>query len=155
MNRGAQYRVGVGASSILMIFIVLSLTTLGVLCYASARADLILTQKRQAQVEAYYQADAMAQALLAEIDQALLAAGEGGQEAALEGLADIDPAIEASDGLITIRLPVGDSQTLHVVLRPQAAGSGARYTLVSHCLYNTADWSVDTTLHLAEPVHQD
>ena len=51
MNKAPEDRVGIGASSIIMIFIVLSLTTLGVRSFASARSDLILTQRRQAQVE--------------------------------------------------------------------------------------------------------
>lgn len=48
---------GMGASSILMIFVVLALTTFGILSFLSARADLRLTERAADHTVAYYKAD--------------------------------------------------------------------------------------------------
>lgn len=168
-NRSStEYRVGVGASSILMIFIVLGLTTLGVLSFASARADLTLTLKRQSQVVAYYAAESRAITLLSEIDEALLAAGDAQSQeewaSAVAALSALDPETitVSQEQQITLRLPVGTGQELEFILEalpPQeiadaentAADSDARYRIVSQCLLNTADWTPDLTMDLASP----
>ena len=60
-----QKRFGsMGASSVLMIFVVLCLTAFGVLSLVSARADLRLTRRAVQAAEEYYAADAGTDALL-------------------------------------------------------------------------------------------
>ena len=63
-----------GASSVLMIFIVLCLTAFGVLSLVSARSDLRLTNRALTAAEEYYAADARTEALLSAVDQKLTAA---------------------------------------------------------------------------------
>lgn len=65
---------GAGASSILMIFVVLCLTVFGVLSYVTANADGKISAKNGESVEAYYSADARVQSRLQQIDSVLLAA---------------------------------------------------------------------------------
>lgn len=154
MNRASEeYRVGVGASTILMIFVVLTLTTLGVLAFASARADLVLTQRRQAQVEAYYAAAADAQALIAKVDAALLRAGTADDaQGRREALTAIDPRIRMeADDIVAITLEATPSQELRVRIRLEPAEGGERYTLLSHQLVNTASWEPETGVELASP----
>lgn len=67
-----KYPIGSGFSSILMIFVVLCLTTFGVLSYSSSRADYNLTQKNVEYITAYYEVDGKAQELLSEIDSILI-----------------------------------------------------------------------------------
>lgn len=151
MNKSAEYRVGIGASSILMIFIVLCLTTLGVLSFASARANLTLTQRRLEQVEAYYEGVAQAQTLLAQIDAALLAASEDADTyfEQVKALGDIDPRIRAVDAQkVTYTLPVGDAQSLQVELAIHAPGEAQRYTMTKHQLAYTGEWEPDTSIKL-------
>lgn len=151
MNRSPQYRVGIGASSILMIFVVLCLTTLGVLSFATARANLQLTGRRQVQVEAYYTAAAEAQALIAEIDAALLEAGEDPDtyDAQVLTLSDIDSRIVVdADRTVSLSFPVGDSQALRVRLAVAEAGDTPRYTVRTHALVNVVDWQPDNSMTL-------
>lgn len=65
---------GVGASSILMIFVMLCLTTFGVLSYVTADADRKISTKNAESVENYYKAVSAAQAKLQKIDAELLRA---------------------------------------------------------------------------------
>lgn len=73
---------GMGASSILMIFVVLALTTFGILSFLSARADLRLTERAADHTVAYYKADR-------------------GSEAELGGMLaeEIDPRLQETEGM--------------------------------------------------------
>ncbi|MDP3448488.1 MAG: hypothetical protein Q8S22_10580 [Eubacteriales bacterium] len=64
-------RMGVGASSILLILVVVSLTLLASLALIQARADAALTQKTAVGIAAFYDADARAQAMLAALDDTI------------------------------------------------------------------------------------
>jgi hypothetical protein len=72
----------VGASSILMIFVVLCLTTFGILSYVTANADNKISTKNAETVENYYAATAIAEQKLQKIDEALLSAKENAAKAA-------------------------------------------------------------------------
>lgn len=63
----ASTGIGVGGSSILSVFVILCLTTFATLALVSAQADLRLTTRSAQSVTLYYQADAQAQELLAEL----------------------------------------------------------------------------------------
>lgn len=155
MNTGhkpqQEYRVGVGASSILMIFIILCLTTLGVLSFASARANLQLTTRRQTQVQAYYATQAEAQRLLARIDEALLAARAepNTYDEQVKSLAALDERIAVkNNGTVELTLPVGQTQELHLTLAIGGAEDATRYTVMTHYLINIEEWEPDTSLEL-------
>ncbi len=64
-------RLGVGASSILLIIVVLTLTLFGVLAFIQARSDAALTDRTALSAEAFYDADARAQQVVALVDDAL------------------------------------------------------------------------------------
>jgi len=64
-------RLSVGGSSIVVIFVILTLTTFATLSLVSARADQSLGRKSVEATEAYYAADARAEEILAEIDMLL------------------------------------------------------------------------------------
>lgn len=70
----AGFPVVLGIPTILMIFIVLCLTTLGVLSLTSANSDSKLTDKTEAALLADYQAEQIAEQMLSEIDGCLLQA---------------------------------------------------------------------------------
>lgn len=93
-------RMGIGASSILLILVIVSLTLFASLSLIQARADAALTKKTAVSTAAYYEADARAQQTLAALDDALQA---GVSPETIEGvLLQEDQtaafAIEASDG---------------------------------------------------------
>ncbi|MEA4999990.1 MAG: hypothetical protein VB087_11435 [Candidatus Limiplasma sp.] len=69
MKPKAEYRVGVGASSILMILVVLSLAALSLLSLQAARTNAALTERNLRMTLAYYDAAAEVQRTLAAMDQ--------------------------------------------------------------------------------------
>ncbi len=71
MKSNNNIKVSVGVSSIIMIFVVLCLTTFGVLSYLSAQSDYKLTIKTLNSIKDYYVADSTAEEFLAEIDDYL------------------------------------------------------------------------------------
>ena len=73
MQKRGGFRVSVGISSLLMIFIVLALTTFSVLGYVTANSDYKLAEKTANGVTSYYQADATAERFLASVDRKLSA----------------------------------------------------------------------------------
>ncbi len=76
MKNKSEFHLSVGTSSILMIFVVLCLTTFGVLSFVTANADYKLSRKNADAVFAYYQSDSKADELLKMIDSRLLLARE-------------------------------------------------------------------------------
>lgn len=70
-NKKFQMSIGVGGPSIMMIFVVLCLSTLGALAFVTANADWKLSTKTADAVQTYYAADGTAEELLAEADASL------------------------------------------------------------------------------------
>lgn len=71
MNKKMSSIIGVGTASILMIFVVISLISLGVLTFSSAKADERLSEKSIQHVEEYYVAFNLANEKLTQIDRIL------------------------------------------------------------------------------------
>jgi len=149
MSGKQEYRMGTGASSILMIFVILSLTTLGVLAFASGRADLALTDRRSTQVQAYYAAAAEAQRIIAGIDEALLEAQADPEAYADKVKAIADGAIEVWGDEISFIVPVSPTQQIEVELKALGPDSGARYALRRHRLVNIAEWIPEEVTYVA------
>lgn len=82
MKRKGDFHLGVGASSILMIFVVLCLTTFGILSYVTANADNKISTKNAETVESYYAGTVAAEEKLQKIDLALFNAKEDAEQAA-------------------------------------------------------------------------
>jgi len=113
--------VGVGISSVLMIFIALCLTVFSVLSYLSARADYKLAEKAASATTAYYEADSKAEHIYAGLSSA--SANELESAAAKYGaeISDRDGAT-----YIIFDVPADKVRTLHVELLLQSDGSLSR-----------------------------
>lgn len=85
MKRKSSFNLSVGASSILMIFVVLCLTTFGILSYITANADSKISTKNAETVENYYAAATTAEKKLQAIDDSLLSAKHDAEQAAKNG----------------------------------------------------------------------
>lgn len=72
MKSTHRVKISVGASTILMIFVVLCFTTFAVLSFLTARSDLEMTKKSATATMQYYQADARMEELIASMDEYLL-----------------------------------------------------------------------------------
>jgi len=68
----AEYRVGVGASSILMILVVLAMTALSLLSFSSAQKAEVMGKRSVTMITAFYEAAANVQYKLAVIDGILM-----------------------------------------------------------------------------------
>jgi hypothetical protein len=85
VKRKSSFNLSVGASSILMIFVVLCLTTFAVLSYVTANADGKISTKNAETVENYYAATTEVEKKLQPIDDILLSAKQDAQQAAESG----------------------------------------------------------------------
>lgn len=123
MRKGTSTGLGVGASSILMIFIVLCITTFAVLSITSAGADSRLTDKAAGAVSEYYAADSKAEAMLYEIDDALLSAQTAPESEYLAWCADNLSALGDRIIVDTAGVMVAEQP-----LSPEAQAAAARST---------------------------
>lgn len=98
-------RMGVGASSILLILVVVSLTLFASLALIQARSDAALTEKTAVSADAFYDADARAQKMLAALDDALRS---GLPPDSVEGVT------RQADGICSFSIGSSDGHTLNV-----------------------------------------
>lgn len=112
------HRIGPGASTVLMILLVLCLTMLGALSLAAARNDLAITRRALVAERAYHSAQAEAAAQLAGLDARIAdLRASSGDEAAFRSALEALEGYDAATGEIDLRLPVDDHRTLWLTLR--------------------------------------
>ena len=125
-------RMGVGASSILLILVVVSLTLFASLALMQARGDAALTKKTAEGIQVFYEADAQAQEKLASLDDALQ---QGATPESIDGIA-IQP-----DGSYAFSIEANDGHTL-LVSFDLAAG---RCRLLAYRYINAQGWAEQGT----------
>ena len=76
MREKKKFCIGTGITSMLMIFVVLCLTTFGILSYTSANAEVALTSKNSHYVTAYYDAYSSGAVALSYIDKIIYEASK-------------------------------------------------------------------------------
>ena len=141
MNRKTDYRVGVGASSILMVLVVLALAAMSLLSLSAARNSEALGDRTMDMAVDYYQAAAEAQRMLAAMDATLADhAAEVPDSATWQAMLQAHgvPDIQvAADLTYTFSVNAGAQRILEVsgLLTPTQP---QRYTLTRHQLINTA-----------------
>lgn len=121
-NYSEVHRAGPGASTVLMILLVMCLAMLGALSLSVARNDLAITCRALTAEADYYGAQSQSARRLAEID-AILAFG--GDIADLEG-------DQPSSGLITFDVPVDDYRILRTTLRIVEGDASKRYEIIEN-----------------------
>lgn len=150
MKKKTQMGLGVGASSILLIFVLLCLTTFATLSLVSAQADARLSEKSAETVRAYYEADARAEELLAEIDETLrsVPAGEDYLPACAGLLSGLDGVSASQDGeglTVSYSVAAGENQQLRVTLTVPPSGG---YRLTGWKTVNTTEWREEEPMSL-------
>jgi len=150
VKQRSDYRVGVGATSILMILVVLALAALSLLSLSSARNNETLAQRNLSMTLSYYQAAAEAQRTLAAMDTLISENRAGAQDADDWNALFADHGLETvtvnEDGTFSFSLDAGAERALVVegALTPNAS---PRYTLTRHELVNQAA-ETESTLNL-------
>lgn len=161
-----------GASSILMIFVVLALTTFGMLSLLSSRADLRLTQKAAAHTTAYYKAEDTVEKTLAAIDNLLVTArretvalsrtgrlqtpgltppdaSQGPEAVYLALIRQLLPSLETvalADGRLTFSVPAGNRQEIVTELEILPLTEPQRTKLLRRVLCGTNEPAEESTL---------
>ena len=121
-------RMGVGASSILLILVVVSLTLFASLSLIQARGDAALTRKTAESIATFYDADARAQEKLAALDDAL---EQGENPESIEGV------VKQPDGTLAFSIAAEDGHSLNVLVDP----TGNRCNILAYRYENTNDWA--------------
>lgn len=144
--RAREYRIGPGASSLLLILLVLTLTTLGMLSLMSARADWKLSARARDMTQAYYAADAAVQERLMALDE-LLADARAGAKAEAEYRAAVAASLpdwaSLSGDEIAFSQDAGGSRVIEVRLQIVGLAGGARYEILSYALVDEMDWEAE------------
>lgn len=109
-NRGG-FKVSVGISSLLMIFVVLALTTFSVLGYVTANSDYKLADKTAEGVSSYYNAEIKAENFLAAADREICGY--------MEQIREIERTRKLPDGF----LPENEMAKMRALLNSGATGN--------------------------------
>ncbi len=119
MEKKLKMGVGIGGPSIIMIFVILCLATLGALSLMTANAEWKLTNKAAQAVSDYHTADCEAEELLASFDATYR-----------EGV-----PLDRN----TFKIRVSDRQDLVMVLET----NGVQYSVLSRKLVPRSQWDYD------------
>jgi hypothetical protein len=134
VNRPRQeYRVGIGASSMLTIFVVLCVSTLALLALSGARGDQALTARAVNMTSGYYEASDRAQRVIAEIDSAVRdaatkAANPQEFEGSMANLFVDGVSLVYDGGNLSFELDAGGGRKLLVAVKPDQTGGHCRIT---------------------------
>lgn len=133
--------VNVGSSSILLIFIVLCLVSLGVLSLTSSSADLRLSQKVADREKAYYDACNTAEHQLATLDA---------QFKEKHNSLSQEEFYSSLDNTYTYIYAITDIQSLVVTLKPEyeCTEQGYYYSITGWQTVISSELDYDQTLHV-------
>ena len=146
MKKKKTFHIGTGITSLLMIFVVLCLTTFGILSYTSANAEVALTKKNSDYVDAYYNAYSKGSIALSDIDRAIYNISEQEDieiyhKLVEEAVVDIKSAgctfefvKDDKDMYISVIIYVTDKQQLFMSLKVNEQSDSKRYQVVSSYL---------------------
>ena len=135
--------VNIGSSSLLIIFLILSLITFAILSLSGAKSDYSFSQRLANHKTAYYEASNRAERILGQIDEAL-AANETLDGQQLEGI-----AIQAEEGIITFSVPMEENQALLVELEVNDyTKNETYYTIKTWQIISTKAWESDQSIQL-------
>lgn len=159
MRRHSYPITNIGSVSLLMTFIVLCLAIFATLSLSGAISEYRYSQKIAQHNQEYYEASNEATQLLREIDRILHAAYANGAgnfytvtEELLTGIGGIQTDFSLEQPTIAYEVPVGDAQTLKVILtlnRPDQTASGY-YKINSWQEVPATTWDSDDSLHLMD-----
>ena len=150
MKGNSGFQIGTGITSILMIFVILCLTTFGILSYTSANADYSLTEKNADYVTDYCDAYSELSDELAVIDKAIYSVKVNSKEsdaqyfdkilAKIEDTesSDVDvKCVKGQDSIeVTLSEAMNDSQMLIMVIKINGADEESRYNIMKNYVYS-------------------
>lgn len=141
----SRNKVNIGISSLILIFIVLCLSTFGLLSLSSARGDLELAERGAQAAKEFYEADSKGQQWLAEADGILLQMdGKSLEEKASALAAQPGNGCDEQTGFIFTEIPMERGQSLHIDLELKEGQK--RYEIQSWYVYDSGEYEIDDTV---------
>lgn len=138
-------KINIGTTSLILIFIVLCLSTFGLLSLSNAKGDWNLAKKNANAVEAYYKADAQGEAFVQIVDRVLQdaveqgLAGENRVNALMAGLG----GYYQDDGSVQTDIEMDFGQALHIELE---INEDATYQIRCWNVYHTEEYEIDDSI---------
>ena len=136
MNKKSSVSFGPGASSLILIFVMLAMSVLGMLALMNSRNDIRLSERSVQVTQAVYVLNAKAEERRAQLDALLLDRAQAAQsdEDYLNALSEALPEGVSLEGDLLSWEETDDVRTLQCALRVQPLGSEARTKWARHSL---------------------
>ena len=134
MKDKSSITLGPGASSLVLIFVVLSLAALGMLSLMTSRSDLCLAERSAQVIQAVYALNVQAEEKRAELDGLLKECAENEAEETLSMLEAVLPEdVELEDGQLLFTVEDG-ARMLDCALEVLSPGESSRMVWVRYDL---------------------
>ena len=153
MKNKHQLPLGIGISSILLIFVILCLLTFAVLSLVSANADYKLVKKNNTHTHEVYEAENLANEQINLIDSILETTYQSSNssdylEQVQQNLTSLDGISFPSKDQFAFEMKVNEHQNLQVVLllNSEIKKGDSFYQIETWKLTNTQAWEADDTL---------
>lgn len=150
--------VNIGSSSLLIIFLILSLVTFAILSLSGARSDYSFSQKLAEHKTAYYEASNQAEQILGQIDDTLASCSEScvtiasypdSVKKALAGQQYDSIRLETDGQLLTFSIPMEGEQALLVQLEiTDYTKAETFYVIKTWQVISTKSWESDQSIQL-------
>ncbi|MBE5937493.1 MAG: hypothetical protein E7265_05630 [Lachnospiraceae bacterium] len=145
-----RFQMGTGIVSILMIFVVLILTTFGVLSFATARSDLEMAEKSLDSVISLYKAEAVVERCLYDIDKSI--ESERNEECILtenvmknvKAKADeyeIKPVFSIDENIFKFLVKIDDTRAYEVWVNINDKEAEKYSDIIKYAVVNTTEWT--------------
>jgi len=144
-KKKASFGTSMGVSSIIAILVILVLVVFSTLSITTSKADLTLSEKTASGIEAYYEADAAAEDMMAEVAAAIADISAWQAHLSQKGY-----NISSAEGgsLISYTVPVDENRNLNVEL---FASNGGKLTRQLWQVVPSKEWVPDESLNLFMP----
>ena len=146
----AKYKVNIGLTSLILIFIILCLATFSLLSLSSARGDQSLAARSARAVTEYYRADAQWEKLLKQADAILQKETIGVMsQDEIKTLAgnvalELGCNVDEKTGYISTDISMERGQALHIDLA--LTGNENRYEVKSWYVYDSGNYEIDDSM---------
>lgn len=163
-DKQKQTFVNIGSSSLLMIFLVLSLVTFSVLVLSSAKSDYTLSEQLASHKREYYEASSKAEDVLLQIDQILEEQAQKNEKNRAEYVNQVKKALdgcefeeiclsveqEEKETLVVVYdVPMSEQQKLYVALEiTDYTESETYYQIQMWKVVSTDQWEGDQSIEL-------
>jgi len=155
VKKNFSVSVGIGAPSLMTIFLIISMLSFAVLSYMTSLADYRFAERREERSTAYHQASNESEITLSRMQSVLQAVYETSEpnsfyDNAIKAFGEYD--VDPEHHSLTFRTPIRETQDLRVTIRlrqPEHAGDRL-FDIIEWRVVQTGDWVPDHSMNLME-----